>query len=838
MNRGATLLLLSGLLLGSCWAFAAANQKLSTEDLSGQRLRSVVELYRSVGYEIYYSKSLVPSRYVVTSNPPTEEPLVRLNTLLEEFELRLRQSSSSDSFLIVKLSPETLANRIVVCISPENERLPGARVKTKSGQSVFTNTAGEAYLEASSEFLAVEHSDYEYLGTNSELSKTECTHLLRTPQSIEEIVVSSSRYRFSQLSGSKATLDEDDLANTAELGGDVMRIVNRLPGMGSLGVSAKPYIRGGSQDELLVLFNGVELIEPFHLKDFQSIFSGLNPNVVGSIDIYTGGFPARYGNRMSGVMDVSSKQNEEGANAEIGVSVFATHGYAANTFADGRGRWSAAARRGNLDWVTRKVNPEAGDPSYYDAYGLLDYITDGDVDLQVGWLTYNDDVALRSLDNNEGRAAQSVYKNHYLWTAAQYSLGDISAHSLLSYARIRNKRRGTLNDPNPDEGIGFVDDDKNHRLIRLKQRFEAAFGEKQRVEFGLGVEYQKASYRYNLDASLGELSVLLGSPQRIVRTVDVNPDGFTFNAYGSHVWKITDRWATEWGIRWDRQNYYFGTSEQQISPRFSLLYESSPQTKWRFSAGKFNQPEGIHELQVEFSQLGYQKSQSSQQYILGLEHQFNTSLQVRVETYYKKIKRPKRRFENLFNPFILVPELSPDRLTVEALEVRARGVEVSLTYEQDQISAWFGGTFASVDDRLAEIGWTARAWDQRAAISAGIRWEGDRWSLGMGTTWHSGWKTSSYRNEVEDLTQPLLIDRNREELPNYFSFDVRLARRWQWSRQSLEIFAEVTNISDRTNIGAVEAELESNTDNSFAFDTENEELFPRIPSAGFIWRFH
>lgn len=820
-------------------AVGAEGSELKTAELKGQSVFTIIEAYRSAGYKIYYSSGLIPQGLTVNHSIRSEEPLIRLRELLAPLGLSLRPTTAGDAYLIVKAKPNKANSHLIVCLRDSTQRVTEALVTTTFGRELLTSSAGGVVLQENEKIASIEHPNLGALSDPPPRYDGSCTHFVDSRDVIEEVVVSSSRYRLNRTQSSQSLIDSEQLANTVELGGDAMRIVNRLPGVSSVGVSAKPHIRGGNQDELLVLFNDIELIDPFHLKDFQSIFSGLNPAVVDAIDIYTGGFPARYGNRMSGVMDVTSTTNTAGFGAEVGLSAYATHLTARDSFSKAKGSWIAAVRRGNLDWVTRRVNPEAGEPSYYDVYGLVDYTTDSGREIQFGWLTYSDDVTLNSLDEGEGRTARSLYDNHYFWAHVGYQIGALNSRTLLSFATIDNERSGTLNDPNPDEGVGFLDDDRHHKLLRLHQKFDAELTAQQQLEMGIGIEYQDASYKYRLDANLGELAGLLGRERRVSRNIDVSPEGSAYHIYASHQWIMSDKWIVESGLRWDYQDYYFESAEHQVSPRLNVLYDRDDNTKWRLSAGKFYQPEAIHELQLEGESLRFEKSQFSEQIVLGLEQAFGASWELRLEAYYKRTKRAKRRFENLFNPYILIPELSPDRIEVQAEEVRARGIEFNLTYDGDLVNAWIGGTLASADDRLEDLGWTARAWDQRTTLNSGIQLTRDRWSFSAAITWHSGWKTSTVpQSIVTDINSPLPVSRNQRELPNYFSFDLRYAYRWIWERQTLEVFAELTNATDRKNIGAVESELEPLSNGNFQFTMEEENLFPRVPSIGFVWRFN
>ena len=808
-------------------------------DFSASSLVDVIAHYRRAGYQIYYSEALVKINRGVAGNPPNDAPVNRLNRILTEFDLALREQEDG-SYLIVYEPHVNVVTKQTICDSISKLGIFDAKISTKLGARYRSNRMGRLNLPGSDEVDSITHPDYFDLildRDSSTQSNSSCDYEMTPIPKIEELIVPSSRYILEEGFSSKASIEGHQLGTVPELGGDALRIINRLPGASGVGVSAKPYIRGGAQDELLVLFNNIELIEPFHLKDFQSVFSGLNPVVVDTIDVYTGGFPARYGNRMSGVMDVSSKRNHDSNGGELNVSLYSASLAGFGNYAQGYGNWSGAFRRGNLDLVTKEINPAVGEPSYYDAYLMTNYTTQRGDEFEFGWMTYVDDIKLQSLEEEQGTSADSRYENHYLWAQyySQISPG-LDSRSTLSVAIIDNDRSGFINEPEPDEGVGTLFDRKNFELIRLHTQLNLESNPRVRYEFGAGIEYLSSEYDYEFQAELGELSQILGRNRTVTRSFHDAPGGIAAHAYISHQRALTESITVDAGLRWDFQDYYFGGSDYQISPRINFLYELNADTDLRIGVGRFYQAEGIHELQVESMAPKFQKIQYSDQIIAGFAHKFNQAWSVRVETYYKRVGQPKIRYENLFNSLILLPELSADRIEVAARRVRTRGVEFALNYRTDSFDSWFNATVASADDDLRDLGWTARAWDQRTTIGAGFVWQRQSWSLSGAVVWHSGWKTTRLPLYLPDLDNEVLIDRNSGELPDFFSIDLRYAHEWQWPHNRLEVFAELTNTTDRRNVGSVEVELTPAT-NGFTSSHQNENLFPRVPSIGFVWQF-
>ena len=126
---------------------------------------------------------------------------------------------------------------------------------------------------------------------------------------LPEIVVTSSlsRIEYSRVGGS-VILDRQLAARVPAAAEEAVRLPDRLPGTANGGISTRSHVRGGETNETLYLLDGLRLYEPFHLKDFQSVATVINANAISGMDFYSGAYPARFGDRMSAVMDISLRE--------------------------------------------------------------------------------------------------------------------------------------------------------------------------------------------------------------------------------------------------------------------------------------------------------------------------------------------------------------------------------------------------------------------------------------------------------------------------------------------------------------------------------------------------
>ncbi len=101
---------------------------------------------------------------------------------------------------------------------------------------------------------------------------------------------------------------------------DVLRVVLTLPGVKSVGeASTGLNVRGGSTDQNLILFNDATIYNPSH---FFGLFSAFNPEVIKNVELYKSSIPAKYGGRLSSVLEINSREGNKkdiGGTAGIGL---------------------------------------------------------------------------------------------------------------------------------------------------------------------------------------------------------------------------------------------------------------------------------------------------------------------------------------------------------------------------------------------------------------------------------------------------------------------------------------------------------------------------------------
>lgn len=159
---------------------------------------------------------------------------------------------------------------------------------------------------------------------------------------------------------------------------DVMKAIQLLPGIqGGTEGSSGIYVRGGGPDQNLILLDGVPVYNAAHLFGFFSVF---NNDAINSVEVIKGGFPARYGGRLSSVIDINMKEgNMQNWQAEGGVGIISSRLSVQGPLIKDKSSIIVSARRTYIDVLARpliRMNTGGqvdGGYFFYDLNGKINY---------------------------------------------------------------------------------------------------------------------------------------------------------------------------------------------------------------------------------------------------------------------------------------------------------------------------------------------------------------------------------------------------------------------------------------------------------------------------------
>ena len=312
-------------------------------------------------------------------------------------------------------------------------------------------------------------------------------------------------------------------------------------------VSARAHFRGGEEAETGIILNGQRLFDPFHVRDYNNIFSAIDARAIDGVEVYTGGFPARYGDRLSGFVLMDSLDSMQPRHTELGISVFNTSVLSAGTFSGGE--WLVSARRSNLDIV---LDAKHGEPTYYDVFGQLAFDLTPDTRLSLNGL-YADDAVLVVLesDPSEIEQARSETQNAQFWMTLENQWSPVlRSMSVISVSSFSNDRIGETNDL--ENSVSTVNDRRRVDQYGFRQDWSWNQSNIHLVQWGFQAEHSEARYDYMGQAQFFGLAALYEDvDDTISRNLSAAPIGNNFAVYISDRWKVARNTMVELGLRWD-----------------------------------------------------------------------------------------------------------------------------------------------------------------------------------------------------------------------------------------------------------------------------------------------
>jgi hypothetical protein len=706
-----------------------------------------------------------------------------------------------------------------------------ARVAREPPAGSPLNTLAAVLAPLGLRLQAVNHDTYAIARAQQTAGSQETTAPATEP--LTEVIVTASRYSLAaDVPDVQTSLTQTEIDALPRLADDVLKTVHRLPGAASNGLSGLAHLRGGDTNETIILFDGLALYEPFHLRLLQGPASVLDERVVGGLDVYAGGFTAEYGDRMSAVIDARSVRPELDAYYEVGLSLLHTNALAAHSFAEGRGQWLAAVRRSNLHEVSDIFDSDLGEPTYVDGFLRVDYDWTPSTRGSVHALLARDEADVNSTDDTEH--SDVSYSNSYVWATLDHAWsGQFRSRALFSYTDIDTNRDATVIDPGRRNGV--VADDRKYHVAGLKLDTQYAA---QRWLHRAGIDVRSLSARYDYSSAVvfAPDYPVPGAPG-LARVIAVSPapSGEHVALYYTLRARLTEALTAEAGLRWDEQTYG-PDGDDQLGPRLNLAWQMDARTRLLASWGRFQQFQGIEELQVEEGSEEFLPAQRADHTILALEREVGAAWALRAEVYHKNYRRLQPRHESLYDPLSLAPELRWDRVQIAPQSAEAEGAELLLTRKAaDPWSGWLGLAWSQTTDRIGGDN-VRRSWDQTRTFNGGIGWTRDGWQATIAAQYHTGWPVTPLQLNAS-ATEVVLGPRNGERYADYATLDFRASREWQLRRGTLTVHAEATNALDRRNPCCTDFEFPVDANGTISIDSELRHWLPLVPSLGVLWKF-
>ncbi|MEO8216945.1 MAG: TonB-dependent receptor [Acidobacteriota bacterium] len=734
---------------------------LALQSLVGIRLDEAISLLQREGLTIIYSTALVKPEMRVRAEPRASTPRGKLEEILEPYGLRVADGPHHELLVVAGTRP-----------APPPPRLEPI------------------------------------------------------PQFRDEIVVMPSHTRIlNESPSSQDSLPGEEINRIPNPSDDAGRAVQHLPGVASSEASAAVNIRGGSPEETIIAIDGLELSEPFHLKDFFNVFSSLDATAIGRVDLMTGAFPVEWGDRMGGVVAMNLLSPAAPELTRISLGTLNGSFTSSGTTRDHGTSWLLSAR-GLYPDVVMNADREPSQQISTDLYDLL-----GKFEHRVGARTTASLTFLGAYDNlgyrndKPAESAKSVAEetSAHVWLTMRTAWSDsTSVRSILAVGRLWRERTGSIAG---SDALG-ISDSRGFNFVELKQDWRAALQDSQQFRFGFDAKSSDARYDYTRS----------GGATPPVDT-HIRPHEQSVALYASDRIRLGSATVAELGIRWDRQSM---AADSQLSPRLNVLWQLRPDSDLRLGWGRYYQSQRLNELQVEDGLTRLAEPELAEHRTVSFEHRFTPGLALRVEAFDKPMRHVRPRFENMLNPIDIFPEAQEDRVEVAPSRSRARGLELRLVGNGGgRVAWWVSYARSRATDTINGLD-VSRSWDQPNAANGALSFEVSHGlSASMAGSYHTGWPTTPMiavrtTNGVELVLGP----RNSERLPPWFRVDARLSKEIGTPRGELAIILDVVNLTNHKNVCCVsDFSAIEQTDGTLGVARDNRALVPIFPSLTARWKF-
>jgi outer membrane receptor protein involved in Fe transport len=764
------------------------------------------------------------------------------------------------------------------------EALPYANISVKDeSRGVSTNLEGgyELYLPPGNHELLVSYIGYKTETVTVELTDKDVqlnVNLISTGVLLQEVSVYAATENNNPVISS-ISLQSKEMEEISSVFPDVFRSIQSLPGIAvNNEFSAKFNVRGGNYDENLVLVNGSQVYEPFHIKEADNASVGIfNMDLMKKVNLITGGFSAQYGDRLSSVLNIEYREGDrQKQTGSVTLSLTNLDAVLEGPLTS-RANYVLGLRKSYLEYILSLVDVEDNArPSFYDVQGAVTYDLTDVNKLQLKFIHAGDNFTYDPYTETGGRGnftgtfinrtanmAENTF--YYEESNANYYSNLFDLQNTLFLSSSAFLKTSVSYYYQIDREHYFETDDYNFAAISNNSYFYKSFF-KDNYDQDLAIKTWEGKSSldlkfnpfYDIKAGFSYINIKYDETiidkeiQNITQNIDMYPDtiysvgheydngqninasSYKLSGFVENIFQIGDNLILNAGGRFD---YFDFNRDKTFSPRISASYRFGAETNIRAAWGYYYQSPIYRQLAYSTSSDTNTQSQKAEHYILGVEHNFGLGsnpldrLTIKAEGYYKK-----------YSDLISSERHPGGSITYSRKNDSkgyATGVDIYASMKLGSYYGWisYGLLFAKEDLLNDDIGEFPRYTDQRHTVSIVNDFNlGIGWSLNLRFTYGSGFAFTPYvlrYNTERQGSEWVEGEKNSEHLPAYRRIDIRIGKEFSMFNLPTFVFLDVNNLFNFTNINGYRYRYNSNG-NPYRDDIE---LFPIIPSIGLTVKF-
>lgn len=600
---------------------------------------------------------------------------------------------------------------------------------------------------------------------------------------LEELEVTAP-HAFPEIEPSKLSLRTRELARVPMLAeADLFRAVQSLPGVSTLSdFSSGLYVRGGSPDQNLILLDDIDVYNPNHLFGF---FSTFNVDAVKTVDLQKSGYPARYGGRLSSLLDVRNRDGNRKEFSGVGrLGIIASSATLEGPYS--RGSWMLSGRRTYIEQLARRADLDLP-YHFYDLHGKLNLDAARDDRTSLSYYRGRDrlDWNRPSLDIllDWGNEAWSARWTHLFSPRlfSQFMLGrtTFDSRAVAAFRDFTFSQRNRIED------------------ISLKGDLTHTPSPRHRLEFG--AESKFLDFDFSREA--GEEDHL-----------GFRYEGIYGALYAEENWNASDRWQLQGGLR---LNYYSKGDYLRIDPRLSARRLLNEVTALKMTYGRYHQFLNLVSTEgASFADLWFPVDPTlapgrADHYILGLEYRPQEAVNLTVEGYFKPYSNVVE-FSREFGRSLIESDARMDEIFNTGTG-RAYGADVYLRDRYAGFDGWFGYSWGSTRRTIRNFNFDRTfypTYDRRhQVVVMQERALGPHWRMNVSFHYGSGQPVTlaAGRYTTRDITGReynviLEGDKNAARLPAYHRLDLGLSYLRTFPAWSLEPSLQVINVYNQKNV--------------------------------------